>query len=268
MRTPLEDIDWLTRSTNRVELLELLADQPHSRSDLQEAVGVTRVTMNRMIEDFEERGWVNDPDREPRITSCGRLVLDNFEPLREAAATSQKLSSIQQYLPTDKFDFALSRLGDAEITYSSQFDILAPVERSAEIAVGADRLRVVGNAPDSVHLQKASTLYEDGEGPHSVERVFTSGGLDTIAAKPELSQRLRNIAALDDVECTYFRYDEALSYGLQIADETVVLELFDGQGVIPAVIVTDDETILAWAKERFERYKQASRLLDPADFVA
>ena len=268
MRTPLEDIDWLTRSTNRVELLELLADQPHSRSDLQEAVGVTRVTMNRMIEDFEERGWVDGPDREPRITPCGRLVLDNFEPLREAAATSQKLSSIQQYLPTDKFDFALSRLGDAEITYSSQFDILAPVERSAEIAVGADRLRVVGNAPDSVHLQKASTLYEDGEGPHSVERVFTSGGLDTIAAKPELSRRLRNIAALDDVECTYFRYDEALSYGLQIADETVVLELFDGQGLIPAVVVTDDETILAWAKERFERYKQASRLLDPADFVA
>ena len=268
MRTPLEDIDWLTRSTNRVELLELLADQPHSRSDLQEAVGVTRVTMNRMIEDFEERGWVNDPDREPRITSCGRLVLAHLQPLREAAATSQKLSSIQQYLPTDKFDFALSRLGDAEITYSSQFDILAPVERSAEIAVGADRLRVVGNAPDSVHLQKASTLYEDGEGPHSVERVFTSGGLDTIAAKPELSRRLRNIAALDDVECTYFRYDEALSYGLQIADETVVLELFDGQGLIPAVVVTDDETILAWAKERFERYKQASRLLDPADFVA
>ena len=101
-----------------------------------------------------------------------------------------------------------------------------------------------------------------------MERVFTSGGLDTIAAKPELSRQLRNIAALDDVECTYFRYDEALSYGLQIADETVVLELFDGQGLIPAVVVTDDETILAWAKERFERYKQASRLLDPADFVA
>ena len=43
MRTPLEDIDWLTRLANRVELLELLADEPHSRSDLQEVVGVTRI---------------------------------------------------------------------------------------------------------------------------------------------------------------------------------------------------------------------------------
>ena len=268
MRTPLEDIDWLTRSANRVELLELLADQPHSRSDLQEAVGVTRVTMNRMIKDFEERGWVKGPDREPRITSCGRLVLNSFEPLHEAAATSQKLSNIQQYLPTDKFDFALSRLADAEITYSSQHDVLAPVEESAAIAVDSDRLRVVGNAPDSVHLKKASTLYEDGEGPQFVERVFTSGGVETIVAKPELGRRLRDIATLNDVECTYFQYDEALSYGLQIADETVVLELLDEQGFIPAVVVTDDETVLAWAQKRFERYKSASRPLDPAAFVA
>ena len=268
MRTPLADIDWLTRSANRVELLELLADRPHTRSELQKALGVTRVTVNRTSEAFEERGWIEATDRELELTPCGRLVLDTLVPLRSAAATARKLGDIQQYLPTDEFDFALSRLADAEITYSSKYDVLAPVDESAEIAVGADRLRVVGNAPDSVHLQKASTFYEDGEGPHSVERVFTSGGLDTIAAKPELSRRLRNIAALDDVECTYFRYDEALSYGLQIADETVVLELFNEKGLIPAVVVTDNETVLAWAQKRFERYKRASQLLDAAAFVA
>ena len=93
-------------------------------------------------------------------------------------------------------------------------------------------------------------------------------GVETIVAKPELSRRLRDIATLNDVECTYFQYDEALSYGLQIADETVVLELLDEQGFIPAVVVTDDETVLAWAQKRFERYKSASRPLDPAAFVA
>jgi predicted transcriptional regulator len=268
MRTPLEDIDWLTRSANRVELLELLADRPHTRSELQKALGVTRVTVNRTSEAFEERGWIEATDRELELTPCGRLVLDTLVPLRSAAATARKLGDIQQYLPTDEFDFALSRLADAEITYSSKYDVLAPVDESAEIAVGADRLRVVGNAPDSVHLQKASILYEDGEGPQSVERVFTSDGLDTIAAKPELSRRLRNIAALDDVECTYFRYDEALSYGLQIADETVVVELFNEEGLVPAVVVTDDETVHAWAQKRFERYKRASQLLDAAAFEA
>ena len=93
MPAPLEDIGWLTRSANRVQLLELLANQPYTRPELTEEIGVTRVTVNRMIEAFEERGWIEVPVRDPEITPCGRLVLDHLEPFREAATTAHCATS-------------------------------------------------------------------------------------------------------------------------------------------------------------------------------
>ena len=58
MTTALDDIDWLTRSENRVQAPDLLAEQPRTRAELLEAVDVSRVTFNRMREALEEKGWI------------------------------------------------------------------------------------------------------------------------------------------------------------------------------------------------------------------
>ena len=55
MTIPLNDIDWVTRSENRVQALELLAKQSRSRSELLEEIDVSRVTFNRQLEAPEER---------------------------------------------------------------------------------------------------------------------------------------------------------------------------------------------------------------------
>ena len=55
MTTPLDDIDWVTRSENRVQALELLAEQSRSRSELLEEIDASRVTFNRQLEALEER---------------------------------------------------------------------------------------------------------------------------------------------------------------------------------------------------------------------
>ena len=52
---PLDDIDWVTWSENRVQALELLAEQSRSRSELLEEIDVSRVTFNRQLEAPEER---------------------------------------------------------------------------------------------------------------------------------------------------------------------------------------------------------------------
>ena len=39
MTTPLDAVDWLTRSEHRVEVLEALAEGQRSRSELQELTG-------------------------------------------------------------------------------------------------------------------------------------------------------------------------------------------------------------------------------------
>ena len=56
MIIPLNDIDWVTRSENRVQALELLAEQSRSRSELLEEIDISRVTFSRQLEALEERG--------------------------------------------------------------------------------------------------------------------------------------------------------------------------------------------------------------------
>ena len=55
MTAPLDDINWVTWSENRVQALELLAEQSRSRSELLEEIDVSRVTFNRQLEAPEER---------------------------------------------------------------------------------------------------------------------------------------------------------------------------------------------------------------------
>ena len=56
MTAPLDDINWVTWSENRVQALELLAEQSRSRSELLEEIDISRVTFSRQLEALEERG--------------------------------------------------------------------------------------------------------------------------------------------------------------------------------------------------------------------
>lgn len=58
MGTPLDDVEYLARSANRVRVLETLAKGPHDRTDLQEKTGAARATLGRILGEFEERGWI------------------------------------------------------------------------------------------------------------------------------------------------------------------------------------------------------------------
>lgn len=54
----LEIIEFHARSANRVRALNVLTEGPIERRDLEEASGISRPTLSRILDDFERRGWV------------------------------------------------------------------------------------------------------------------------------------------------------------------------------------------------------------------
>lgn len=81
-----------------------------------------------------------------------------------------------------------------------------------------------------------------------------------------MSRWFQEIFELGD--CSYFLYDGGpLGYALTIADELVILELYDGQGFVPATVISDDEQVLAWAEKTFERFKRESESLGSDAFA-
>jgi len=48
----IEDVAYLVRSTNRVRILDALADDPRTRRALTEATGASRTTLDRIVNEF------------------------------------------------------------------------------------------------------------------------------------------------------------------------------------------------------------------------
>ena len=86
-----------------------------------------------------------------------------------------------------------------------------------------------------------------------------------VAADSDLAQLFVEVQCL--THCEYYQHPDDLSYACSIYDETVVIELNDGSGFVPAVVVSDDEAVLSWAEQTFERYRSEAELIGPNEFL-
>jgi predicted transcriptional regulator len=219
-----------------------------------------------MREALEEKGWIAQTNRNRgyEITPCGRLVSDEVSSSLEAATISQKLRDIQRYFLTNEFDFGLERLGDARITRPTPSNTIAPLNRLGELFASADeRLWAFVSAFDTVAAQAAHEVYMESDG--TSDAILTSAAFETVLDNPGMADIC---AEMSEAGAALYRYEsEDPLYSLNVCNDTAVLELNDGKGGVPAVIESDDEAILAWAEETFERYKRESELLDTEAFT-
>jgi predicted transcriptional regulator len=100
MTTPLEDIEWLTQSEHRVAVFRAIASKPHTNRELRESLGVSQVTMRRILTDMDEKAWAESEGWEHSATPLGELVLSRLSPLVDAAAISQNIDEVAEWLPT------------------------------------------------------------------------------------------------------------------------------------------------------------------------
>lgn len=263
MPAPLDDIEWLIRSANRVRVLELLADRPHTRSELEDELDVTRITVNRMLEDFETREMVRAEGGTTApltITSGGRLIADDLSQLRRTATTARKIRDIQRFLPAEEIDFDLRRLGEATITRSTRSDYIAPTRREVQLMKSCtDRFLVLCTHVDQLASQAIADLLQN---TRRFEGICTPDVLETIRSSEEMRRDfIEYIEAGGDL----FSHDYEFPVRLSINDGTVGLSLNDKSGFVPAFIETDDDHVLKWAERTYERHRERSKRLDLDD---
>ena len=183
MTTAQDDIDWLTRSENRIQVLELLVERPYDRSELLEAVDVSRVTFNRMLEALDERGWIaQTEDREYRATPLGRLVIEDVLTTFESAATSRKL---RDNIPAEEFDFSLRRLNEARITHPTKSEPIAPIRREVQLFKSStERWRLLTITANQLSTEQAE---EVAQITSDCEAIYMPGVTATVRDNPEMS---------------------------------------------------------------------------------
>lgn len=250
MESALEEIEFLALSSNRVEVLRLLAEERRTRNELASETGASQATLGRILSDFEERCWIRHEGNEYVATATGRLIAEGFTDLLEIIETEQELRGIVRYLPTHAMDFDLRHLADATITVPSQTRPNAPVQRILDLLRDAEEVRAFSHAFNEQSLSVVEDQVTSGE--QSFRGVFSQNAIDALADDPGLRRRLESLL---DAESAEIRVrEEGIPLAVTVADDVVHMLLRDENGVLQASVDTDVKAVRSWAQDTFDHY--------------
>lgn len=263
---PLEDVEFLARSVNRVRALQLLSTAAYTRRELMAELGVSKATVNRILSGFEAQGWVTtvsaDDRRRYRATPPGVLMSAAFDSVLGAAEQAHNLKVTLRWLPVEELPFDPARLADATVVLPCPGDPIAPVHRVIEWMRTARwvRLLPVGYVAESLRVNRNAVV----EGGQSFEAVFKTEILDCIAADPTAAGYLADVL---EAGGRVYHYDGSIPYGVLESDHGYGIGLVDDSGAAQALVETDDEVVGDWLRSVLETYRDTSERLDSSSWT-
>lgn len=260
--TPLDDVAYLARSANRVTALTCLAEGPTTRRELHQTTDISQPTLSRLLDGFEERGWVTCDRTNGRtyaLTPVGEVVAAEFEALLRTVGTMQRFRTLAPHLPLESMDFDLRHFADATITLPSSTDVTAHMRREDELIAEAESVRFVCSSSYGPGIKAYRDRMVGSE--VTFEAIITADALDAAAEDPESAAYVEDLATADNV--TLHRYDGALSLILGLIDDVVSLVPLDESGVPMAFIETRNPAIRSWVEAEFEAHMAEAEPVTP-----
>jgi predicted transcriptional regulator len=262
--TPLDDVEYLASSDNRVEVLEALAVEPLTRTALHERTGISQPTLGRVLEGFEERCWIRKVGREYRITRLGSLLTEEFGRLLGTVETIQRLAVLGPRLPTDQMNFDFREFRDATVTLPRPPDVFAHIRRVEELVQGASTVRTLtGNMYlDAIPKQRDLVL-----GREQIQEVIISGAaFDVALSYPTTVATMREVLASENM--AVYRYDGEVTFSLGLMDDVAVIVPYDDHSAPCALIETTNETVRAWVTATLDEFRERSNRVTVEDLPA
>ena len=253
----LDDIEFLARSANRVDVLRLVADRTYTRAELAEATDASQPTLGRILRDFEQRQWIRHHSKGYSATATGRLVAEGLDELFGSLETEHTLRELVEWLPTDALDFDLRRLQDATVTVPTQTRPGAPVSRVIDLIRDADSVFVLSHAFNDRTLAAVADWVAAGG---SFEGVFSVDAITPVTDDDALARQLRRLA--EHERASLFLYDGAVPLAVTLTDDVLSLLLRDEAGRLQAALDTNDPVVHEWAESVYTEYREESRPLD------
>lgn len=260
----LEDIAYLARSVNRVRILDVLASGRHERGDVEDITGIARTSIDRIVKEFEERGWAQrTSDGYYVATPTGERILTEFIPFLRSMEAIRTLGDLVAWLPTDEVPIGLHHFADATVSRPDPAYAMSTVEDLEDLLSEASLFRfLIGVAlPSAFERTIRDVVVNEDLRP---EIVLTDDVLHYLLEHPERLPRWREyIEAGGDV----YRYDGQVPCNVFRFDEIVVITNSQSDiGDHPLIgIGSENEAVLSWAQEVFVKYREdADRLVSQA----
>ena len=258
---PLEEIEFLARSANRIEVLAALVEEQRTRQTLAERIGISQPTLGRILRDLTERQWVTTDGEQYWATATGELVATGITDLQKRLATETKLREIIEWFPAESVDVALRHFADGEITTPTQTRPNAPIRRMLDLLGDTDHAMLLSHAfnEQKLRLIRDRTIDSDLR----TRGVFAADAIDAITATGDLRGLLAEIVTAETAEIRVV--DGEIPVAVEVTDSRTHLLLRDAEGIVRASVDTDDETVRTWATRLHEEYWATGQPLSLAD---
>jgi predicted transcriptional regulator len=254
---PLDDIAYLARSNNRVNVLEELVGNDQTRRDLRDTTGISQPTLGRILDGFQERSWVTKNGRGYELTPFGQLLADELGSLMDTVEAIQQLRNLAPRLPLDEMDFDLRLLAEATITTPSPTDASAHFRREGELLAETGRLQFLCNQAQPETVERFRDWVIEGGG--QLEAIISGDAIDAANADPAMGAHLHDLLGSDRV--TIYRYEGPVSIMLGLLDETASIVPLDESGVPCAFIESENEAVRAWVSDTLDSHRAQAELI-------
>lgn len=258
MNVALDELAFLANSRNRVEVLETLADAPRTRYDLLDRIESSRVTLGRILREFENRRWIVRRGQEYQLTPLGDWIYDEFTDVVEELKAEHRLRKAVRWLPSELVTFDIRCLRDAEAILLDGADTTKLERRILEFHRSGEWVRGFGHggSPRAVKNHWELAMHKGTR----IEMVLTPDTFYALRNDPSSVQRIRELVELEHVH--YFVCEDIpLTAG--IVDGTVGITLMDERGIPQAGLASDNETVHEWAVDLFETYREKADPFEP-----
>lgn len=257
----LEDIAYLSRSANRARILDALSVAASTRRDLEEDTDVSRATLDRIVNELEERGWVTrTAEGEYVTTPTGERIAMETRAFAGAVAAVRRLGEAVDWLPHEELDIGLEHFQDAVVRQPEPNAMNAPSTAATELMREATEFACLVNTPPSLAFEEAMI---DGvlDGRLRTNHVITDSELEVLRRDPDRAARWRAyVEAGADLYC----HRGPIPCNLLVIDERVLI--LDQQPAAAEGIESTNPAVLEWARETVEEYREEAERIGPTAF--
>lgn len=240
----IEQVRFLAASEHRVEILRSLTTESLSPARIRDEHDAARATVHRILDSFEEFGWVRKTDGGYVTTSAGRIVLERFESVWEAADEVESMSGFLSQFERAR-DVPLP-LDDYRVVTATRTDPHAATEYFAKsIPNEASQLRALVPTVVPTINRALRPLVERGA---SIRLVLSRSAAETSRK----SYRSEFEEALSADSLSLFVSPEAFRFGLAAVDEDVFLGGYGEKGHLRACLHSTDDDLREWALSEFQ----------------
>ncbi|ELZ48152.1 hypothetical protein C463_01141 [Halorubrum californiense DSM 19288] len=226
----------------RLDFLERLAAEPLRKHELVDALGHSRSTVNRAIDELEAAGLVAGETDGYRTTLSGRLLAAAYREFLTVADDLAAAGDVLDPLGAD-VDVDPAVLRGAETYRAAAPDPYRPLEVLDEALANADS--VAAALPAFPYPRIAERLRRAAAGGGTVDLTLADRAYRHAAER--FADDLGAVARRDD--CRVAAVD-AVDAGVVAADGTALLLTFDDAGTLHGAAASTEPEAVAWAETK------------------